>query len=480
MASTKLLRDLRTFSMAKPTGRAFIVRPFGEKSNTQGDAPINFDKVDEELISAALDQVGLTGGTTAEFVQQGNIRTDMFRQLLAADLVVADISIHNANAFYELGIRHALRDQYTVIIKSKERGDSHVFDLKPDRYLPYDPDDPAASVDELVETIKATLKNESADSPVFQLLPGLTSFDPSKVVVVPLRFREKVEQVAEDGGALLALCDEVAGEAWETEALRIIGRAQFKLKDHERAAKTWVRIREFDMHDVEANQKLATIYQKLGEFTLSEQAADRALESTRLSDWDSAETYALIGSNHKTQWHAALGSESDLAKRQRKALTLPFLEQSYEAYRKGFEHHRSHYYSGLNAVAMRSIQLGLARLHPDQWVLEFKNQRYADVEFEERSEHLSKLIAATDLAIESSVRNYPNDDWARISRADLMLLASDNPDKVKNAYEKCAAVAAFSASSLRRQLKIYQDLSLFEENVEAALDAVADDRAANG
>lgn len=466
--------------MAKPTGRAFIVRPFGEKSNAQGDAPINFDKVDEELISAALTQIGLTGGTTAEFVQQGNIRTDMFRQLLAADLVVADISIHNANAFYELGIRHALRDQYTVMIKSKGRGDPHVFDLKADRYLLYDPDDPAASVEDLIKTINATLKNESADSPVFQLLPGLTSFDPSKVVVVPLKFREKVEQVAEDPEALLALYDEVAGEPWETEALRIIGRAQFKRGDHEGSSKTWERIREFDMFDFEANQSLATNYQKLKEFTLSDQAANRALESTCLSDWDSAETYALIGSNYKTQWHAALESESDLAKRQRKALTSPFLEQSYEAYRKGFEKHRSHYYSGLNAVAMRSIQIGLAKFHPDRWVLEFKNEQYAKLELEERSEHLSKLIAATDLAIESSIRNYPEDEWARISRADLMLLASTNPDKVRINYEKCAAIAAFSTSSLRRQLKIYQDLSLFEENVKAALDAVADDRAANG
>ena len=466
--------------MAKPTGRAFIVRPFGEKSNTKGEAKINFDRVDKELISAALAQVGLTGGTTVEFVQQGNIRTDMFRQLLAADLVVADISIHNANAFYELGIRHALRGQYTVMIKSRERGDAHVFDLKADRYLLYDPDNPAVAVDELVETIRATLKNESADSPVFQLLPGLTSFDPSKVVVVPLKFREKAEQVAEDGEALLALCEEVAGQAWETEALRIIGQAQFKLRDHEGSSKTWERIREFDMHDVEANQKLATIYQKLKEFTLSEQAASRTLESTGLGDWDRAETYALIGSNHKTQWHAALESESDLTKRQRKALTSPFLEQSYEAYRKGFEQHRSHYYSGLNAVAMRSIQLGLAKLHPDKWALDFKNERYADLELEERSEHLSKLIAATDLAIESSVRNYPDDDWARISRADLMLLASTNPEKVRNGYEKCEAIAAFDASSLGRQLKIYQDLALFEENVKAALDAVANDRAAHG
>jgi hypothetical protein len=466
--------------MADPTGRAFIIRPFGEKANTSGDAPIDFDKVDRELISEALEQVGLTGGTTEEFIQQGNIRTDMFRQLLAADLVIADISIHNANAFYELGIRHALRDQYAVMIKSEVRGDPHVFDLKADRYLPYNPDEPAAAVDDLVKTIKATLQNENSDSPVFQLLPGLTSFDPSKVVVVPLKFREKVEQVAADREELLKLLDEVAGEAWETEGLRIIGRAQLKLGDHEGSSKTWERVREFDMFDLEANQKLATNYQKLGKFALSEQAANRALKSVRLGDWDSAETYALIASNNKTQWHAALESEPDLEKRQRKALASPFLGQSYELYRKGFERHRSHYYSGLNAVAMLSIQIELAKLHPDQWALEFKNERFAELELEERSEHLTKLIAATDLAIESSIRNYPEDEWARISRADLMLLVSDKPDKVKLNYEKCSAIAAFSATALRRQLKIYQDLALFKDNVEAALEAVSKHQAPNG
>jgi hypothetical protein len=466
--------------MADPTGRAFIIRPFGEQPNRSGDAPIDFDKIEKELISEALAQVGLTGGTTGEFVQQGNIRTDMFRQLLAADLVIADISIHNANAFYELGIRHALRNQYTVMIKSEVRGDPHVFDLKADRYLPYNPDDPAAAIDDLVKTIKATLQNESSDSPVFQLLPGLTSFDPSQVVVVPLKFREKVDQKAADSEELLKLLNEVAGEAWETEGLRIIGRAQFKLGHHEGSSKTWERVREFDMFDLEANQKLATNYQKLGEFTLSEQAANRALKSIHLSDWDSAETYSLIASNNKTQWHATLESESDLAKRQRKALASPFLEQSFEFYRKGFERHRSHYYSGLNAIAMQSVKIELAKLHPDQWALEFKNERFAELELEERSEHLSKLIAATDLAIESSIRNYPEDEWARISRADLMLLASNNPDKVKLNYEKCAAIAAFSATSLRRQLKIYQDLALFQDNVEAALEAVANHQAPNG
>lgn len=458
--------------MATPTGRAFVIRPFGEKSNTSGDDPINFEKVDKELISKALEQVGLTGGTTGEFVQQGNIRTDMFRQLLAADLVIADISIHNANAFYELGIRHALRDQYTVMIKSDKRGDPHVFDLKADRYLTYDPDQPENAIDDLVKAIKATLQNENSDSPVFQLLPGLTSFDPAKVVVVPLKFREKVALQEKDEDALLKLTEEVAGQAWETEGLRLIGRAQFKIKSHEASSKTWERIREFDMFDLEANQKLATIYQKLGEYKKSELAANRALESRDLGDWGKAETYALIASNHKTLWHDSIKAEPDLTKRQRLALSSPLLEKSFEFYRKGFERHRSHYYSGLNAVAMRSIQLQLAKIHPDHWALEFKSEKHADLEFEERSEHLQKLIAATDLAIESSIRNYPEDDWASLSRADLMLLASDNPAKVGLHYGKCVGIPAFNAASLDRQLQIYRDLDLFQSNVAAAMEAV--------
>jgi hypothetical protein len=87
------------------------------------------------------------------------------------------------------------------MIKADKRGDPHVLDLKFDRYLPYDPDNPSQAVEALVCTIKATLDNEKLDSPVFQLLPGLPSFDAGKfdagkVVVVLLKFREQVEQAA--------------------------------------------------------------------------------------------------------------------------------------------------------------------------------------------------------------------------------------------------------------------------------------------
>ena len=88
--------------------RLFIVRPFGNKEG------IDFDRVERELIQPALVRlnamgVPVTGGTTVEINRAGNIREDMFRLLVVADLVIADVSIHNANVFYELGIRHALR-----------------------------------------------------------------------------------------------------------------------------------------------------------------------------------------------------------------------------------------------------------------------------------------------------------------------------------------------------------------------------------
>jgi hypothetical protein len=127
---------------------AFIIRPFGIKNG------IDFDRVEEELIRPALAALNISGGTSAEFIEQGNIRTDMFEQLLIADLVVADISIHNANAFYELGIRHAFREKRTFLIKSE--GDEVPFDLKTDRYLPYDAKDPAASLTALIDALKRT------------------------------------------------------------------------------------------------------------------------------------------------------------------------------------------------------------------------------------------------------------------------------------------------------------------------------------
>jgi hypothetical protein len=100
--------------------RAFIVPPFGAKEVQIGGAKhkIYFDRVEEQLILPALNAIGVQGGTTTEIVEQGNIREDMFRLLVTAELVIADVSIHNANVFYELGVRHGLRAQDTFLLRA--------------------------------------------------------------------------------------------------------------------------------------------------------------------------------------------------------------------------------------------------------------------------------------------------------------------------------------------------------------------------
>ena len=61
--------------------RAFIVRPFNTKEG------IDFDAVERVLIQPALRAAGLQGATTTDIAEAGNIREDMFRLLVTADLV---------------------------------------------------------------------------------------------------------------------------------------------------------------------------------------------------------------------------------------------------------------------------------------------------------------------------------------------------------------------------------------------------------
>jgi len=214
--------------------RAFIVRPFGTKNE------INFDQVEADLIDPALDHFEITGRTTMEIRRQGNIRVDMFQRLLTADIIIADITIQNANVYYELGVRHALRGKRTFLIRGRAAGlksEDVPFDLKTDRYLTYDGTNPQASIPDLIEGLRQTLNSEAQDSPVFQMLPDLAEQDRTRFLPIPRDFREEVERAtnAKEFGDLELLAAEARGFEWEIEGLRLVGRVQFNLKafDHE-------------------------------------------------------------------------------------------------------------------------------------------------------------------------------------------------------------------------------------------------------
>jgi hypothetical protein len=237
--------------------KAFVVRPFGVKSG------IDFDDVHKQLIGPALEHLEIQGSTTAPFMQAGNIREDMFQQLLVADLVVADISIHNANVFYELGIRHALEPKRTFLLRAKstrnpkERGpdDEVPFDLRTDRYLEYDSTKPAETLSTLIQALTQTLANENRDSPVFQMLPDLEAQDRARFLPVPQTFRDDVDLASKSKrmGLLGLLAMEAQDFFWASEGLRLVGRAQFNLKAALAAKKTWEELYRLNPSEPGAN-----------------------------------------------------------------------------------------------------------------------------------------------------------------------------------------------------------------------------------
>jgi len=449
--------------------RAFIVRPFGLKND------IDFDAVEANLIGPALDKLGVTGRTTGEIVGQGNIRTDMFQLLLTADLVVADLSIHNANVFYELGIRHALRDRHTFLLRCNV--DRYPFDLQTDRYFTYKKEAPADSVDALAAALRATIDEGKTNSPVFASLPNMKEQDPSEFMAVPLGFGEEVERAASERrlGDLGLLAAEAKGFYWETEGLRAVGRAQYEAKDFKGAKNTWETLRRTNReYDLEGNLLLGTIYERLGKITDSNLALDRALDNKEIPKDKRAEAYALQGRNAKTLWRREWETVADAAAKPAAALKSGLLQDSFESYERAFEEDLNHFYSGLNALAMLRVMIELATAQPNAWAGRFKTRKKAEDELSERSEHAAQLAAAVEVSLNASIHHLEREgrknSWVEISLADLRLLTSDNPDWVVSGYRDALDAATDQAmESVRNQLAMYKDLGVFKANVDEVI-----------
>jgi hypothetical protein len=454
--------------------RVFIVRPFNVKEG------IDFEAVDRLLIQPALEAAGLQGATTTEIAKAGNIREDMFRLLVTSDLVVADLSIHNANVFYELGVRHGLRPKGTLLI----RADVHAypFDLQTDRFLLYDGAHPEAAVSKLAVALKDTLAATGTDSPVYKMLPSLTPPSPTALRVVPQDFREAVEYAAarKERGDLRLLAHEAWWFEWASEGLRTVGRAQFELSAFPGARETFESLLKLLPQDIEANQRLGTIYQKLGDLDMSSQAIQRVIDSPDASTYDRAEAFALQGSNAKKRWLSSLRDGSD-PPIQSAALRAPGLAESIERYATGFEQDLNHFYSGLNALSLVQLRNSLAAALPEVWVESFESDddaARAQKESLSRFEHLVHAVEMSIAARETFLngqrpRNSEQLMWAAISRADHAFLVGQRPAAVAARYREALHDAPdFGRDAARSQLALYRRLGLRTEFADAALAAI--------
>src|ERR1700722_130899 len=158
----------------QPRPLCFVLMPFGVKPDVGGQV-IDFDGIYHGLIAPAIRAAGLAPIRADEELTGGIIHKPMFERLLLCDYAVADVTTANANVFYELGVRHAVRPHTTVLLYAEGR--RLPFDVAPLRGLCYRLDaggKPADSEFErkLVAMLKAA-REPSPDSPVYQLLEGI-------------------------------------------------------------------------------------------------------------------------------------------------------------------------------------------------------------------------------------------------------------------------------------------------------------------
>ena len=448
---------------------AFVAMPFGVKDN------IDFNRVYSDLIQPALESAGFKVFRADEEMRAGNIRTDMFQELLLADLVIADLSIDNPNVWYELGVRHALRRRGVIQIAC--RREHMPFDVYTDRTLKYrtkeNPDGPAVPDPAFVENDKKDLAQFATEtinswydrkvSPVYHLLRYLQEPDWKSLRVEEARefweeyetwtMRIEVARKRNRPGDVLVLADEAPTRVFRVEAFQAAGKALLSLGQYQFALAQYERALAIKPQDLESRRQKGLL---LGRLKRHDEAREwvEALVQDFPGD---AESWALLGRIEKENWADLWRMEGKTSDAMRKdaADEEGLLREAINAYATGYRKDPSHFYSGINAVTLLYLQTHLTGN-------------------EERLAVRKEMEGGVRWDVRGTLEKDPKDYWARVTLAELEVLSSPK-NIVQDAYRSAVAVADkdwFKLTSSCQQLELLQALAFRPEEVKCGLETV--------
>ncbi|WP_153800555.1 TRAFs-binding domain-containing protein [Foetidibacter luteolus] len=301
--------------------RCFVVMGFGIKTDLATGRKLNLDKSYQALIKPVVEGKGIACVRADEIRHSGSIDLEMYQQLLTSDIVIADISTANVNAFYELGIRHALKPRTTIIISEEQLG--YPFDLNHIIIRSYTHLGDSIDYFEVLrfqkllgETLDAVLNDTEPDSPVYTFLQDL----------IPPYLKAKAEKVAQQiGDALTAKKDSVpAAQPADDQTLALLvkqGEEALRKKQFELAKSLFQsalgisgygndsgRIASNHVYLVQ-RLALATYQTRLPDEVTSLQNAIALLKRIDLDHTNDPETVALAGSIEKHLFEHGQGEQ---------------------------------------------------------------------------------------------------------------------------------------------------------------------------
>jgi len=147
------------------TKRCFVIMPFS--ATTEKHTAAYWNDFFFKFVKPSIEKLGYSCSLSE--AHPSNIIKDIFRELLNADLVLAVLTDFNANVWYELGIRHALRKGTIMMI---EEGKKLPFDISQYGVIKYKDTMAGASV--FVEKLRSFVQkievDQPADNPVIDFL----------------------------------------------------------------------------------------------------------------------------------------------------------------------------------------------------------------------------------------------------------------------------------------------------------------------
>lgn len=453
---------------------AFVVMPFGRKPGKDGQW-IDFNAIYSDLIKPALDLAGFEPFRADEATASGDILTDMFQELLLADLVIADMSIDNANVFYELGIRHAFRKRGIVHIQS---GRAYMpFDVFNVRTIPYhldsggkpDPDELAKDIQAIARLCRDTyLSDQDAiHSPVFNLLTGLNEPE-RKHLRTPLatgfwrehnewQARLEVAQRQKRIGDILLLTEEISNPLIREEAITEAGRALRSLGQHQLAIQQYRAGQVLNPGNSLFVREEAFHLNRLGRRDEAIVKLEKLLEE-HPRDTDSI---AYLGRIYREMWSESWQNVAEERPRLEAAYkSSHWLVKTIHTYMKGYKFDQNDTYPGINALTWTLILDDLARKFKERGNPEVNALRAI----------LPTLRGAVRFALESQIDDETSDYWRLASLAELYVTTASDIKTVQRAYRKALTASkknAFFLDSSLGQLKVLENLCFRPEFVAA-------------
>ena len=180
-----------------PSPIAFVVMPFDTKPTGRSEAgvptEVDFDALWYRVYEPVLSELGYEA-VRADRDVGALIISEMIQRLALADLVVADVSLPNANVYYEIGVRHAANRVGCVLVAADWA--KPVFDLAQIRQFRFPLADGAVG-EETAAAAKAALGEGigpliDGSSPVFDAVEGFPDASPERASA----FREQVAELS--------------------------------------------------------------------------------------------------------------------------------------------------------------------------------------------------------------------------------------------------------------------------------------------